>query len=249
MRLGGRVAVVTGGAKGNGAAIALGLAAEGADVVAADLDAAGAEEVARRAAEHGVRALGLEVDVADAGQVRGLVAEVRRRFGALHVLVNNAGVMVQRPFLELTEADWDAHFAVNARGLFLASLEAARTMRDGGGGAIVNVSSMAAEIAPPNTAVYAATKGAVRQLTRAMAVDLAPYGIRVNAIEPGVIETDMTRAILADPERKARSLARIPLGRVGTPEDLAGAVAFLASDDARYITGASIRIDGGYLAR
>ena len=243
--LAGKVALVTGGAAGIGRGIARALAVAGATVAVADLDERGAEDVARTL---GGRAIGLRADVSDEGAVQGLVDSVCDRLGALDVLVNNAGIYPATPISETTVAEWDRVMAVNLRGPMLCTREAARVMRaQGSGGAIVNLSSMAGfHPCFPGMAQYCASKGGVVMLTRSAALELAPDGIRVNAVCPGGVETEGTRENLESGLRDVLT-PRIPLGRVAVPEDIAGAVVFLAGPAARYVTGTTLVVDGGYL--
>jgi NAD(P)-dependent dehydrogenase (short-subunit alcohol dehydrogenase family) len=251
MRLDGKVAIVTGGAGGNGRGIAEGFAREGARLALADVNGKGAEQVAREIAErHDAEALGLQCDVAQAESVERMVAAVLERFGRIDVLVNNAGILAHAPFLEMTPGFWTTVMRVNLDGAFFCSLAAAQEMVKTGGGSIVNVESMAATHAPPNSVAYCASKGGLHMLTRSMAVDLAPHGIRVNGIAPAIILTDPNRrGFEDDPIAPGQALARVPMGRAGHPDDLAGAAVFLASDEAAYVTGVSLPVDGGYLAR
>jgi NAD(P)-dependent dehydrogenase (short-subunit alcohol dehydrogenase family) len=247
MKLANKVALVTGGGRGNGRAIALGLAREGADVAVnyvAHPDAA--QDVAREIEGLGRRAAAVRANTADAGEVARMVAEVVERFGRIDILVNNAGVLTRTPFLEIGEEEWDRILDVNLKGYFLVGQAVARRMvARGGGGHIINVSSGNQFDASPNLAHYCASKGGVGMLTKTMALELAPHGIRVNAIAPGLIETDMNRHDIARDDFREARLARIPLRLIGRPEDLVGVAVLLASDDARLITGATFSVDGG----
>ncbi len=248
MRLKDKVAILTGAASGNGRGIAGGFAREGARVAVVDVNGAGAEKAAAEIAAAGGQAVGLQGDVSDAASVQGVIGSVCERWQRVDVLVNNAGVGGGQMFLDGSPEEWDRILAVNLRGVLLCSHYVGRLMRENGGGSIINISSQLAEVARPNRVVYCASKGAVRMITKAMALDVARHNIRVNAIGPGVIRTAMTEAGLSDPENYAWTVNRIPLGRVGTPEDLVGAAVFLASDESAYVTGASIYVDGGWLA-
>lgn len=246
MRLEGKVALVTGGGRSIGRAICLGLAHEGADVtVNYERDARAAEEVVGLVRSLGRRALAVQADVSNREQVERLVAEVVNGLGHIDVLVNNAGTISRQPFLELSEENWNRVVDVNLKGVFLVGQAVAREMARHGGGTIVNVSSIADTMPSPGQAHYCAAKAGVTMLTRNMALELAPYGIRVNAVEPGLVNTEMTRSRFPDPDSRAAALTRLPLGRFGDPEEIAGAVVYLASHESSFATGAIIRLDGG----
>ncbi len=240
-RLAGRVALVTGAGGGIGRATVERLAAEGAAVVAGDLR--GYESVVEAVRAAGGRALGVELDVTSAASARVAVEAAVASFGALHLLVNNAGIDQRGLLEELSEADWDRLMSVNLKGPFLCSQAAAVHLQ--GGGAIVNVASLAGRSSSPLQGChYSASKAGLLGLTRHLARELGPRGIRVNAVCPGPIMTEMlTRS--SSSERIAELAAQVPVGRTGTPEDIAGVIAFLASDDAAYVTGASLDANGG----
>ncbi len=239
------VAVVTGAARGNGAAIARGLGQRGAHVILADIDVDQVNEQVRLLAEEGLYVESVVVDVGDPDSVEALAAAAEPH-GPIAAWVNNAGVIRRSDLLDITVAEWDYILAVNARAAFLGTQAAARRMT--AGGAIVNVASISSRVALPRTAHYGAAKGAVALFTRHAALELAPRGIRVNAVAPGTIATAMTEDRLADPRQLEASIRRIPLGRVGVPEDVAGPVGFLCSAEAAYVTGAILYVDGGYTA-
>lgn len=248
MRLEGRRALVTGGSRGIGRAIALGLAREGADVAVGCRSArAEAESVVAEIRAMGRRGLVVQGSTARHADAERLVAEAADGLGGLDLLVNNAGILRRTPFLEIAEREWDAILSVNLKGYFLVAQAAARRMvREGTNGAIVNVSSAGQAVAAPNLTHYCVAKAGVEMLTKQMALELAPHRIRVNAIAPGLIETDMNRADIARDEFRRGRLARIPLGLIGAPEDVVGAVIYLASnEEARLVTGASVFIDAG----
>ncbi|MCA0207032.1 SDR family NAD(P)-dependent oxidoreductase [Pararhodobacter sp.] len=244
----GAVAVVTGAAQGNGRAIALGLAAAGAQVACCDLQAEAVAELARQINESGGKAFGFRLDVTEGASCAAAADEVAARLGAATILVNNAGIIRRTlPDAESFAQDWDAVIRVNATGtmqMIRAFLPQLRQTK----GRIVNLGSIMSVTAGPGLAAYAASKGAVLQLTKVLAHDLAPDGIRVNAIAPGVIETPMTEVTRADPEAIGRFMAHTPMRRPGRPEELVGPVLFLASEASSYMTGALLPVDGGYLA-
>ena len=248
-RVEGKVALVAGAGGGIGGAGAEALAREGAAVVCADVDGAAAEAAAARVRTAAGRAIAIPLDVRDRSAVDGAVAATVREFGRLDVLLDCAGVSHGGTFLDLDAGEWVRIIAVNLTGMFHLGQAAARQMlRQGGGGSIINVTSQLAEVARPERAAYVASKGGGRSLTHAMALDLAPHGIRVNAIAPGPTLTNLTRAGYADPERRRATIAQIPLGRLGDPQDLVGAILFLASDESVWATGSTVTVDGGYNA-
>jgi len=247
-RVAGKVALVAGAGGGIGGAAAEGLAREGAAVVCADIDNAAAEATAARIRSSGGRASAIALDVRDRSAVDAAVAATAREFVRLDVLLDCAGVSHGGNFLDLDHSEWQRVIAVNLTGMFHLGQAAARQMvRQGGGGSIINVTSQLAEVARPERAAYVASKGGGRSLTQSMALDLAPHGIRVNAVAPGPTLTGLTRASYADPERRRATLAQIPLGRLGDPQDLVGAILFLASDESRWVTGSTVTVDGGYI--
>jgi glucose 1-dehydrogenase len=244
-----KTVLITGGAKGIGYAIARQFIGEGAQVVIADVDEAAG---ARCVEEFGGKCLFVKTDVSRTADVQNLVAQAVKTFGSIDVLINNAAVVHAAEFLDLTEADFDRVIGINLKGAFMVGQTVAKQMVkqvDGGGkpGAIVNMSSVNAVFAIANQVPYSVSKGGVGQLTKVMALSLAPYGIRVNAIGPGSIMTDMLASVNSNPEAKARILSRTPLGRIGEPSEIATIASFLASDAASYITGQTIFADGGRL--
>jgi NAD(P)-dependent dehydrogenase (short-subunit alcohol dehydrogenase family) len=245
----GRVALVTGAARGIGRACALALARAGADVALGFRDREAGGDVAQAIRALGRRALPLQMDVTRRDQIASAVAEAHRAFGRIDILVNNAGIGPPRPAESVTEEDFDATLAVNLRGTFFVSQAVGRLMIGAGGGRIVNLSSQAGFVALPTESVYCMTKAAIAHLTKCLAVEWAAHGINVNAVAPTFIRTPGTVKWLADETFRQELLARIPLGRVGEPADVAAAVVFLASPAASMITGATLMIDGGWTAR
>ncbi len=246
--LAGRRALVTGAAHGNGRAIALGLAAHGADIVVTDIDLPGAERTAGDIRDQGRDALAFPLDVTDAEACNRLAQTIARDIGAIAILINNAGIIIREGIDSPHAAEnWRRVLDVNLTGVFNvthAFLPALRQTR----GAIVNLGSIASFVGVGGTLGYAPSKGGVKLLTQALARDLAADGIRVNAIAPGVIATAMTETTRNDPARLAGFMSRTPLGRVGQPEELIGPVVFLVSDMASYVTGVTLPVDGGFLA-
>ena len=238
-----KVALVTGAGRGIGKAIAAALAGSGAVVAVNDIDAASAE---RTAGELGRGARAFPADVGDPGAAARLVEEVAARFGRLDILVNNAGIEPKAPVLDLSVADWQRTLDVNLSAAFYTSQAAGRIMRAAGGGAIVNIASIAGHNIPlPNRSSYVASKAGLIGFTRECAREFAAYGIRVNAVCPGVIETEMTAESRSNAAQLEKWLADIPQGRLGQPPDVAGLVLFLCSDGAAYLTGQAINVDGG----
>lgn len=251
MRLQGKVAIVTGAAGGIGMAIARRFLLEGAKVVIADIDIPRGEKAEGELAPLGT-VLFVKADVGRRLDVHNLVAAALDRFGDIDILVNNAGILHSQAFLDLSEDDFDRVMRVNLKGSFLVGQAVAAVMvdkvrRGGAAGCIVNISSVNAVVAMPDQLAYAVSKGAVAQLTKAMALALAPHGIRVNAVGPGSIATDMLTAG-NDPAERERLLSRTPLGRIGEPSEIAAVAVFLASEEASYVTGQTVYADGGRLA-
>ncbi|NSW75576.1 MAG: glucose 1-dehydrogenase [Candidatus Atribacteria bacterium] len=244
----GKVAIVTGGSKGIGRAIVRRLCQEGAVCVIANRNQSEGQEYACDLVEAGYQAVAIPTDVSRVEDIRKLVAEVIARFGKIDILVNSAGVNVRKPAIEYTEAEWDLMVDVNLKGTFFACIEAGRQMIAQRHGTIVNMASLQSEEVLSRRSIYAATKGGVRQLTKALAVEWAKYGVRVNAISPAFIKTPMVEEVLSSSSWRKLILTRTPLGRPGTPEEVAELVLFLASPRSSYITGANIMIDGGWTA-
>jgi NAD(P)-dependent dehydrogenase (short-subunit alcohol dehydrogenase family) len=245
MRLKDRVALVTGAGRGIGEAIALAFKREGARVAVADIDARTAATTARRL---GSRGLALQMDVASKTSVDEGFAILDEKWGRVDIAVANAAIEPIVPFLELDEDTWDRIVDTNLKGTFLVAQAAARRMVRRRSGVIITLSSVNAEVARPESAAYAATKGGVRQLTKAMAISLAPHGVRVNAIGPGTVVTGLTRHLLKDRKWRDAVYARTPMQRVAEPREIAEVAVFLASDMSSYMTGSTVYVDGGRLA-
>jgi NAD(P)-dependent dehydrogenase (short-subunit alcohol dehydrogenase family) len=247
---GGRVAIVTGASQGMGRSVALRLASEGAalGLVAAPADADDLERVAREVAEHGTRAIAIPGDVADADTASRAVSESLEAFGRLDYLVSNAGIFYIEDTLNAPVAHLDRLHQVNVRGNYLMATEAARAMAHRDGGAIVFTASTASVQGEEQMAAYNASKGGLAALARSLAVDLAPYGIRVNAVAPGWIKTPQNRDVMGDPAAWSKHRARVPLDRLAEPEEVAAVMVFLLSDEASYLTGAFVPVDGGMTA-
>jgi NAD(P)-dependent dehydrogenase (short-subunit alcohol dehydrogenase family) len=243
--LGGRTALITGAGSGIGEGIALGMAQAGARIVAVDINREAADRTARAA---GGGARSFACDVSDRGQCDALAAAVRRELGAISVLVNNAGIIRRGTVADPNaRADWDATLRVNLDGPYLMTTAFLDQLKESRG-AVVNIGSIQSFVALPNSAAYTTSKGGVRALTKALAIELSPLGIRVNAIGPGLIATPLNAKARENPAYMKNFETRIPLGRIGTPEDIAPVAVFLASDMARYVTGVTLPVDGGFLA-
>jgi len=249
-RLDGRVALVTGASRGLGQAMAVGLAEAGADIAGLDRTP-DCEATCAQVEALGHRYFNLSMDLlaATVDDLNRAVAQVVEALGRLDILVNNAGIIRRAPALDYTEADWDEVIAINLRAVFFLSQAAGRVMASQGSGKIINVASMLSFQGGILVPSYTASKSAVAGLTRALANEWAPLGINVNAIAPGYMATENTAPLRADPVRSRAILDRIPVGRWGDPDDLKGAVVYLASDAARYVHGAILPVDGGWLAR
>ncbi len=246
-KLNGKVAVITGASKGIGAAIAKQLAAEGAKVVVNySSSKKDADKVVDEIAKDGGKAIAVQANLSKQADIERLFADTKKAFGRLDVLVNNAGIYEFSPLENVTEEHFHKHFNLNVLGLILASQAAVRLF-DAAGGNIVNISSIASIKGFPDGAIYSGTKGAVDSITRSLAAELGPRKIRVNAIRPGMVETEGTHSAgIAESEMRKLVEAQTPLGRIGQPRDIAGAVVFLASSDSSWITGETFVISGGY---
>jgi len=250
-KLEGKVAIVTGSDRGIGRGIALSLAKEGCKIVVnSHKNAKEGNDVVSEIKNLGSDALFVVADVSNERHVRNLVEKAVRKFGKLDILVNNAGILVMGTILTLTEKDWNRQMDVNLKGNFLCTKYAAQQMiKQGKGGRIINISSIAGLVGFAGISAYCASKGGVTELTREAALDFAQYGITVNAINPGVIQTDMTKGMLDDPATKKNFMDNTPIGRVGKPEDIGNAALFLALDESSFITGHNLVVDGGWTAK
>jgi NAD(P)-dependent dehydrogenase (short-subunit alcohol dehydrogenase family) len=249
MRLNGKAAIVTGARRGIGRAIALALAREGANVVVSDISQEDCQKVVDEIEELGRKGLALTCDVSSSNDVEDMIKRTVAEFGRVDILVNNAGILAFKPFLELTDEDWDRTLNVNLKGQFLCARAVAREMVKNKWGHIINIASISSGgcgIAFPLIAHYTASKGGVVALTEALALELTPQGINVNAICPGAIDTDMAKGVKEGGQLQ-QVLARIPKGRLGQPEEIASLAVFLASEESDYISGTAIVIDGGWL--
>lgn len=245
MRLDGKTAIVTGGGSGFGAGIARKFIAEGAQVVIADINSAAAETLSD---ELGAAAFAAHVDVADLGSVNALARQAEKDIGAVDIIINNAGVThLPTPLDEVSEEDFDRVFAVNCKSVYLTARTFVPAMKARGAGAILNIASTAGVSPRPNLNWYNSSKGWMNTATRTMAVELAPFGIRVNAINPVAGETPLLASFMGEdtPEMRAKFLSTIPLGRFSTPEDIANSACYLCSDEASMVTGVCMEVDGG----
>jgi len=246
MRLKGKVAIVTGAARGIGRAIAVRFGQEGARVVIADLRETEGKETVRLIEAAGSQAMFVQTDVSDSAQVQAMVDGVVARWSRIDILVNNAGICPFKEFLGMPEHLWDQVLDVNLKGYFLCSQAVARVMVEQGiKGRIIAVSSISSEFGGRSQAHYCASKAGINLLVKSMAISLGPYGITCNAVLPGTVETDINREALADPAVREYWSKRAPLGRLGQPEDIAGPVLFFAGDDSAWCTGAMLVVDGG----
>jgi glucose 1-dehydrogenase len=245
-KLDNKVAVVTGASKGLGRAIAMGLAKEGAEIlINYNSSKSHAEDVLREIESLGSSGLIFQADTRDKGQINDMMSAAVEKWGKIDILVNNAGLMYNTPFLEIEESEWDKLMETNVRGYFLCGQAAGKIMSKQNSGKIINISSTRQVQSWPGNAHYCASKGAIYMLTRVMALELGPMGIQVNSIAPGTIETDLNKETLRDEKFRTERLGRIPVRRLGYPEDLQGATVLLASTESDFINGASLMIDGG----
>jgi len=247
--LAGKVAVVTGSSRGIGRAIAEGMAGAGAAVTVNGRNPETTQAVAGAIAAAGGKSLAVPADVGKVADIERLIKSTVATFGRLDILVNSAGISPHyKPAETMTEAEWEEVIAVNLKGVFLCCQAAGRVMIPQKSGRIINISSIGGQVALPRLIAYCAAKGGIDQLTRVLAVEWAPHHILVNAISPGYIDTDLTKGLRQNPARRDALLRQVPLGRLGKPDEIAGAAIYLASDAASYVTGQTLDVDGGWLA-
>lgn len=246
--LDGKVAVVTGAGRGLGRTMALALAAAGADVVVSARSRDEIESAAEEIRGLGRRAEAISADCTDESACESLATSAIARMGKVDILVNNAGINIRKPILDLTLEEYRRVLATNLEGYFICSRAIGRHMVERGSGKVINISSIMGRVALPSQGAYASSKGAIEQLTRVLALEWAPHGVQVNALAPTYFETELTRPLFNDPERNTFITERTPMGRWGQPHELAGAVIFLASDAANYVTGHTLLVDGGWTA-
>jgi len=246
-----KVAIITGARQGMGKTHALTLARAGAKVVVSDISLEDCEKVVKEIKKAGNKAMAIKCDVSKKKEVDEMVKKTVEKWGRVDILVNNAGICQFKPFLDLTEEEWDRTLNINLKGYFLCAQAVAKEMAKKKLGVIVNIASVAMGqqgIGFSNIAHYCASKGGIVGMTEAMAVELAPYNIRVNAIAPGMIDTPMIDPITKNPKQEKATLSRVPMNRVGKPQEVSNLVLFLASDQSSYMTGSTVVIDGGWLA-
>jgi gluconate 5-dehydrogenase/2-deoxy-D-gluconate 3-dehydrogenase len=246
--LDGKVALVVGGSGALGKAITLGFAEAGADVIPASRNLENNRGLAEEIHALGRRSFATSVDATDRAQMRELLEKIATEFGHIDILVNMAGTLFKKPMFELTDEEWDKTMSVNLKSMFVTGTVVAEKMRDQGGGTIINCASMGSFLGVKRSSAYCASKGGVVQLTKVMAIEWAPYNIRVNAVAPGWFKTPLNEMFLSRPEVQEAICSRTPLGRYGKPEDLIGAHVFLASEASAFVTGAVLPVDGGYLS-
>jgi NAD(P)-dependent dehydrogenase (short-subunit alcohol dehydrogenase family) len=247
MKLKNKVAIVTGSHRGIGKAIALELAKEGAKLVISDIDLKGCQIVCKEIKKLGSEAIAVKCDISKKAEIDNLMKKTIQKFQKIDILINNAGVFLIKPFVEMTEKDLDFILDINLKGVFLCTSAVAKQMLKQKSGKIISVASIAGKVGFANSSAYCASKAGIINLTRELAMELSPHNINVNAIAPGIIATKMTEDMLKDKKTKKDLLANTPLGRVGQPEEIGKAAVFLASDDSNFITGHTLVVDGGWL--
>jgi NAD(P)-dependent dehydrogenase (short-subunit alcohol dehydrogenase family) len=248
-KLSGRIAVITGASKGIGQAIAVALAREGAQVALVSRDAERLKSVADEIAGAGAEAATFPADITDEDQVRGLERDILARFGQVNILINNAGINVRKPVEEFTLAEWRLVMDTNVTGAFLMCRSFVPSMKGRGYGRILNLTSMMSHVSLPHRTAYSTSKTALLGMTRALALELAPERITVNGISPGPVATELNAPLMANPEASAAFIANVPLGRWGTAEEVGAMAAFLCSEEAGFVTGTDVLMDGGWCAK
>lgn len=248
-KLDGQIALVTGGSRGIGRAIAIGLAECGADVAILSRDTDKSGEVLEKIKQIGKKSIAISCDISKISDINEKVDYIFEEFGAINILVNSAGRHVKVPSFEMTESQWDEVFNTNIKGLFWVCKSVGKGMVENGGGSIINIASINGLIPFPDILAYSTSKAGVIMLTKSLAGDWAKYGIRVNAIAPGVIPTDLNREALKTPGRKEAVMNKTPMGKLGMAEDIVGAAVYLASPASAFVTGETIVVDGGFLAK
>lgn len=251
MNLENKIAIITGARRGMGRAHALKLAGAGAKVVVSDISLEDCQRVVTEIEQAGGRAMAVKCDISNKKEVEEMVKKTIEKFGRVDILVNNAGIADFRPFLEMTEEDWDRTLDINLKGYFLCTQACAKEMAKQKSGAIINIASVAMGqqgVGFPALVHYCASKGGITGMTEALALELAPYNIRINTISPGLIDTPMVDPVKQDPKTMEAILTKIPMRRAGKSEEVANLVLFLASDQSSYMTGSTVVIDGGWLA-
>ncbi len=248
MKLKNKIAIVTGSRRGIGRSITLELAKEGAKVVVSDIDLKECQNVCDEIKKTGSDAIAVKCDVSKKRDVDAMVKKTIQKFKRIDILVNNAGVFLMKPFVQMTEKDWDFVLDINLKGVFLCANAVAKQMVKQKGGKIISIASIAGEVGFMNSSAYCASKAGIINLTRELAMELSPHNINVNVVAPGVIATKMTEDMLKDKKAKEVLLANTPLGRMGNPEEIGKAAIFLASNDSNFITGHTLVVDGGWLA-
>lgn len=246
--LSGKVAVFIGGGGGLGQAVSLGLANAGADIIPVGRSAERNADLVRQIEEVGRKSLLTSVDITDENDIKRLVDQVINKFGRIDILINAAGKNYKKPALQLSQDEWDDVFKVNAKGVFTVSQVVGERMIAQGGGKIINFASLGSHLGITRSVAYCASKGAVLQMTKVLAAEWAPYGVNVNSISPGYFQTPLTEKMLSEKETYDKIIARTPMQRLGQPQDLVGAVIFLASDASNFVTGTTIAVDGGFLS-
>ena len=247
MKVKNKIAIVTGSGRGIGKSTVLELAKEGAKVVVSDIDIKECQNVCDEIKKIGSDAIAVKCDISKKSDVDAMIKKTMQKFQKIDILINNAGVVLMKPFVEMTEKDWDFVLDINLKGVFLCTNAVVKQMIKQKSGKIISVASIAGEVGFMNTSAYCASKAGIINLTRGLALELSPHNINVNAIAPGVIATKMTEDMLKDKKTKEVLLASTPLGRVGQPEEIGKAAVFLASDDSNFITGHTLVVDGGWL--